>query len=182
MEEYAVLLFFPACFAVGLAMRVVLRFVYGARGAADGDTAWAIVVGMSWALIAIGMAPVVLLLIVSRLGLILLLIVGITALELVIARRDTQRRTNAALLGLLAEKSKSLDAAAIFTNEQARRLLGREGRSLFRALAEGAPLRQAVRAYPRALPARRRRTPRSGTWQTIPLRPCANWGRRCTAR
>lgn len=100
----------------------------------------------------IGIAPLLFALVLSRLGMVLLLLPAVAMIEHFVTRRDSQQRTNAALLALLAESRDGFSAAEVFATSQVRGFLGRQSLNLLERLANGDSLRLSMLANPQALP------------------------------
>ena len=142
----------PTLVLFGLGLRMALRLTYGARGPEPGDPIHVFLNTASWVLIAMGLVPAVVGGTFTFVGGILGLLAITTLVEVLMHRRGTQRRSMSKMLALLVERGQQLDASALFAGQTMRGVVGRAAEKLLAALRRGAPLAEAVTAYPRALP------------------------------
>jgi len=136
---------------LGISLRMSLRLLYGARGPQVGDPVYQIMSVLSW-ILTITPLLVVIIASTSWLSLLVLLIAVLAVLELVLARRDMQRRAAWALLtGELGNKPSSVES---LRNHQSRftGMVGRAFRRLVDSLEKGVNLVTAIGQHRRALP------------------------------
>ena len=137
--------------AVGLSLRMALKLLYGARGPRLEDPIYQALNSIGWGLI---LFPATGLLVFSThfFSLFLGLVAMSTVVEVVLARRDSQRQAAWALLsGSLANESPT---PAALRRHQGRftGIVGRAFRRLVESLEEGHSLRTAVAENPGSLP------------------------------
>ena len=142
----------PTLVLLGLALRMALRLNYGARGPELDDPVYILINISSWVLILLGIAPVLLLSGLSVFGIIIVLLALATLIEVVLARRESQRRSMCNLLALVVERGKRFDASVLLSGHSMRGFVGRSMRRLLAAVESGVPLGAAIMRHPRALP------------------------------
>jgi type II secretory pathway component PulF len=129
-----------------------LRLTYGPRGADPNDPVHDFLMITSWVLIVLGLAPMIIGGIFSVFGLIVVVLLAMTMIEVITQRRAAQRRFLCALIAVLIERKQRLDLSTLLGTQSMRGRVGRQANRLFNALNKGTPLAEAVRKYPRALP------------------------------
>lgn len=141
-----------ALIALGLSLRIGLRYFYGARGPEKGDALYAFVNIVSWVLLLLALLPPVLVAGVTYIGAILLIFAALTFVEAVIQRRAAQRRSMCKLLALSMGRGVQLGPSILLAGQSFCGKVGRECRALADELNFGTPFVAAVRRYPQALP------------------------------
>ncbi len=138
-------------FLLGVALRVSLRLLYGARGPATDDGVYLFMRTMSWIMIVI---PTIVFLVATThwVSLLLFAIVFEAVVELVVARRTAQRESAWRLLLLALESGQPLAESLRYHAGRFRGIVGRWYRRLIVDLDHGAPLVEAVWANRAALP------------------------------
>jgi hypothetical protein len=142
----------PTLILLGLGLQMALRLTYGARGPEPGDPIYVFLRTNSWVLVSLGVLPVFIAGAVTFVGGLLGILAATTLVEVIIQRRAAQRRSMAKMLALLTERGQQLDSSILFTGRGMRGIVGRAAARLLSAVRRGAPLDEAVAAYPRALP------------------------------
>lgn len=137
--------------AFGVSLRMSLRLLYGARGPQVGDPIHQVVNAGSWALTIIPLA-VFIVAGTTWLSWFVLAIAAFSGLELILARREMQRRS---AWDLITESLGSPQPASQTWHEHEGRftgIVGRSFRSLVASLARGTDLKTAIGRHRRALP------------------------------
>lgn len=136
---------------LGISLRMSLRLLYGARGPQVGDPIHQIMSVLSWILT---LTPLAILVVVSTsfLSLLILMIAGLAVLELVLARRELQRRSAWSLLnGEQANRTPSIDSLRCHQYRFSG-MVGRAFRRLVNSLDRGVNVLSAIGQHHRALP------------------------------
>jgi type IV pilus assembly protein PilC len=136
---------------LGVALRVSLRLLYGARGPAPDDGVYLFMRTVSWALIIL---PTIIFLVGTTHWVSLLLFVAIyeAVVELVVARRQARRESAWRLLLMAVAGGQPLAESLRYHQGRFSGIIGRWYRRLIRDLDKGAPLVEAVWANRPALP------------------------------
>ena len=142
----------PTLILLGVGLHMAVRIIYGARGPEPGDPIYVFLRTTGWVLITFGLVPTLLASVVTFVGGLLGLLAATTLVEVVLQRRAAQRRSMAAMLALLAERGQRLDSSVLLAGRVNRGIVGRAAERLLTAVRRGAPLDEAIAAYPRALP------------------------------
>jgi type II secretory pathway component PulF len=142
----------PTLILLGLGLRMALRLTYGARGPEPDDPIYVFLNTNSWVLIGLGLAPAVLGGLITIVGGLFGLLAASTFVEAMVQRRAAQRRSMCTMLALLTERGEQLDSSVLLAGQEMRGIAGRAAGKLLRAVGNGAPLLEAIAAYPRALP------------------------------
>ncbi|MBA3480389.1 MAG: type II secretion system F family protein [Pirellulales bacterium] len=138
-------------FLLGIALRVSLRLLYGARGPAADDGLYLFMRVMSWTLLV---APGVVF-IVSTMhwaSLLLLIVIFESVVELVVARRQAHRESAWRLLMMAVASGQPLGWSLRFHQARFKGIVGRAYRRLVADLEHGAPPIEAAWANRAALP------------------------------
>ena len=142
----------PTLILLGAGLHMANRLTYGVRGPEPGDPIYVSVRTGGWVLIALGLLPILVASAVTFVGGLLGLLAATTLVEVVVQRRAAQRRSMSMMLALLAERGQQLDSSILLTGRTHRGIVARAAERLLTALRRGAPLDEAIAAYPRALP------------------------------
>jgi type II secretory pathway component PulF len=136
---------------LGLALRVSLRLLYGARGPAADDGVYLFMRAMSWAMILL---PTIIFLVGTTHWVSMLLLVAVfeAVVELVVARRQARRESAWRLLLMAMAGGQPLAESLRYHESRFRGIVGRWYRRLIADLEHGAPLLEAVWANRAALP------------------------------
>lgn len=136
---------------LGIALRISLRLLYGARGPAPDDGVYLFMRTMSWALLVI---PGVVFIVSTThwASLLLLVVIFESGVELIVARRQAQRASVWKLLMMAVAGGQPLGWSLRFHQPRFRGIVGRAYRRLIADLEKGAPLAEAAWANRTALP------------------------------
>jgi type II secretory pathway component PulF len=146
-------LFMPSVtlFLLGIALRISLRLLYGARGPAADDAVYRFMAAMSWLLLVV---PTLVFLIAATHWVTILLFIAVfeAVVELVVARRQAHRESAWKLLIMALGSGRPLAESLRYHEDRFRGIVGRWFRRLVADLDRGAPVVEAVWANRRALP------------------------------
>lgn len=144
---YACLILLP----LGFSLRMSLRLLYGARGPRLEDPVAQVMNVLGWSLILL---PLLVFLVVGTnfLCWILLLIALTAVVEVVLARRDLQRRGVWSLLSGLSSGQQPLPDTLLLHRDRFTGIVGRAFRKLVDALEQGLDLRTAISLNRDAVP------------------------------
>jgi type II secretory pathway component PulF len=143
----------PTLCILAIALWVALRLNYGARGPNPGDPVYVVVNTTAWVLMVIGLVPAIVIAGASIVGLILLALAAVTAVEFIVERRAAQRRSICKLLALTIARGHQVESSALFFGESFRGVAGRAARRLVETMRNGVPIDAAILRNPKALPA-----------------------------
>src|SRR5215213_2283947 len=146
-------LFLPSItlFLLGLALRVSLRLLYGARGPARDDGVYLFMRAMGWGLLLIPGA-VFIAATTHWVSLVLFAVVFESLVELVVARRQAQRESAWRLLMMSLGSGQPIAESLRYHQARFKGIVGRWYRRLVADLEHGASLAEAVWANRPALP------------------------------
>ncbi|TWT90400.1 type IV pilin biogenesis protein [Pseudobythopirellula maris] len=137
--------------AHGLAIQVGLRFANGARGAHSWGLMGSFLRFISWTLLFLAGCAIVGM---TFWAVFPLVIMAISSLEMLIARREQQRRDSWSVVAHAAAAGRPVESAMRENLGRYRGLVGRSVRRFVQSLAAGTPLAEAIGKHPRAFPMR----------------------------
>jgi type II secretory pathway component PulF len=138
-------------FLLGIALRVSLRLLYGARGPAADDGVYLFMRVMSGLLIGI---PIAVFLVATThwISILLFVVIFESVVEMVVARRQAHRESAWRLLMMAVASGRPLGWSLRFHQARFKGIVGYWYRQLVADLEHGAPLTEAAWANRRALP------------------------------
>jgi type II secretory pathway component PulF len=135
---------------IGVAIRVVLRLVYGVRGPQPGSQVYSILNVIAWSLIILGL--LLWSLATYFMLFVLLIVIAAAALEYVLARRDMQRDSAWALVGQASRSGQSVADMVGLQQDRFSGAVRHDLRGFASSLSRGESLPTAVSIWNRAFP------------------------------
>ncbi len=135
---------------LGVALRTLLRFAYGARGPQPGSHVYSVLNVIAWCLIILGLLlwSLATYFMVS----VLLIVIAAAALEYVLARRDMRRNSAWSLVGQASRSGQNVADMADLQQDRFSGVVRRDLRGFARSLSRGESLPTAVAIWNKAFP------------------------------